>query len=640
MENTTTLEMQSSSKTRFWLSWVGLNALGLGLAYILSSVQFFQLLAGALFPNISQQAANWVYLVFVVFSAVVIAFAQWLALRSWLKEAYWWLAATALGWVFIFLISSSEVNTFVSAVTTRNRMLTSFMFLLAFAGRGLVVGLPQWLALRLEHPQSRSWIGWATLGTTVSTAVVFLPLTLMSTIPSPSPFVTQLLTIMSQPDLTQLGILGFVQGAIVAAVSGAGLVKILTRPAGRWDAEALSNPWRRFLLYWSLATLLGLFINFEFAPSFLSNLANSTTNPTLHNILTGLFSGVVIGILQWTVLRDHFKDALLWVAVTALAFAFAGFNQDLLPVLYPDTSFLSLATFGDVLRTVIFMLTGNLGFWIILGVFQAVVLVLWLGRRAWMWAMAVPAIQVFGLLASLVLWGPIGSIVFALGGGMWLIYLIRSGLLEEAYFAPQTGLAPTADELDLAAQILQERMAEAWDIRGRTTVESGRLRVEVGDLDDVDAVSDLALQPGNAVFFKAGGSLEDGASLPEGAEIVLTGDEMESVSAADAAKGTRHGLEIKLTDEGQSQLEKAWKKARSLHLGLALDGEVIAALDVESLAPDGVYFVEPFSLDADFLAAIMDNEPLPFSLKVAEDVEAEDAADEEESGAGEEEEDT
>ena len=630
MENTTTLKMQSSSKTRLWLTWVGFNALGLGLAYMLSSVQFFQVLAGALFPQISQTAANWVYLVFVVLSAVIIAFAQWMVLRSWLKEAHWWLAATALGWVFIFLISSSEVNTFVSAVTNHDRLLTSFMFLLSFAGRGLVLGLPQWLALRLERPHSRSWIGWSTLGTTVSTAVVFLPLTLMSTLPSPSAFVTQLLTVMSQPDLTQLGILGFVQGALVAAVSGIGLVKIMTRPAGRWDAEAPSNPWRRFLLYWSLATLLGLFINFEFAPTFLSNVASSTTNPTLHNILTGLFSGVVIGILQWTILRDHFKNAILWILVTAVAFAFAAFNQELLPILYPDTSFLSLASFGDVIRTIIFMLTGNLGFWIILGIFQAAVLTMWLGRRAWMWALAVPAIQVVGLLVSLALWGPIGSMVQALGSGMWLIFLIRSGLMEQAYFAPQTELPPEAHELDLAAQILQERMTEAWDIHGRTTVEAGRLKVEVSDLDDVDAASDLALQQGNAVFFKASGPLEDGASLPEDAEIVLTEDEVESAGAVEAGKDTRPGLEITLTEDGRSKLEEAWKKDNGIHLGLALDGEVIAALDVQTLDPDGTYLFEPFSLDAEFLAAILGNDPLPFPLKVAEEVEEEEKEEEEE----------
>ncbi len=641
MENISTLELQSRSRTQFLVTWIVLSALGLGVAYLLSSLQFFQVLAGALFPQISQGAANWVYLLLVVLSAVIIGVAQWFALRGWLGEAHWWLAATALGWLFIFMISSSAVSAFSTAVSNRDPTLATFMFLLSFAGHGLVVGLPQWLALRLEHPHSRSWVGWSTLGTAASTLIVFLPLILYQIDPSQTGIILQLVTAESRPDLLQLGILGLLQGAIAAAVSGIGLLKIYNRPAGRWESEAQINPWRRFLLYWSLVTLLALFINSYFAPNFLSFWSAIQSDPNLRNLVIGLFSGVVVGILQWLVLRDHYKNAFLWILVTGLGYAFTGLNQQLVTALYPDTSFLALGSFGDVFRSITYLLASSLGLWVILGVLQSAVLTLWLGRRAWVWVLAVPAIMAVGLLASLIVWGPIASVVQAVGSGLWLIYLVRSGLLEEAYFAPQTATAPSADELDLAAQILQERMVEAWEIQGRTSVDSGRLKVEVGNVDDVDAASDLALQQGHAVIFKASGPLEDGSRLPEDAEVVLTEEDLESTESADTEMGGRPGLEIKLTEAGREKLAQAWKKTNELSLGLALDSEVIAAFDVTTPDANGIYLIQPFSLDADFLAAILGNDPLPFPLKVAELEELEeDEEDEEEEGEEEQEEES
>ncbi len=624
MENATTLETPIISKWRFWLSWLGANALGFSLAYILISSLFFQQLIDKLFPSASQLVASRLYLAMAVLSAIIAALAQWVVLRNWLRQAHWWLAATAVGWIFIILVSYNEVNSFVTAVTNNDPLLASYMNLLSFAGYGLVLGVVQWLVLRLERPKSSTiWIGWSTLGTLVSTAVIFLPLNILSTLPSPSQGVQQLLQSLSQMDLLQLWIFRLVQWGIVAAVSGFGLYQILSRPADRRQAEAEANPWYRFLLYWSLGTLLALFINFEFAPSFLSFVPAVQADATLHNLAIDLFMGLIIGVLQWLVLRDHYKNAYLWILATMAGYALIYPNQLLLPILYPDTAFMSLASFGDVLRYISYELSGSLGFWIILGALQALLLSMWLGRRGWAWVLAVPAIHIVALLASLVLWGPIGGLVQAIGSGIWLVFLIRSGMLEEAYYAPQMETEPSADELDLAAQILQERMAASWAIQGQATVDAGRLRVEVSSHDDANDVSDLALQQGKAIFFQvdAGVMLEDGAPLPKDVKAVLTEDDIENADAYEASGEEQAGVEIKLTAEGKQKLEQALNKTQPLHLGLALDEEVIAVMDVEALDAEGVYEFHPFSLDPHFLAAILDNDPLPFPLKTAEEPE-------------------
>ncbi len=626
MENATTLETPIISKWRFWLSWLGANALGFSLAYILISSLFFQQLIDKLFPGASQLVASRLYLALAVLSAIIAALAQWVVLRNWLKQAHWWLAATAIGWIFIILVGYNEITSFVTAVTNNDPLLASYMNLLSFAGYGLVLGVVQWLVLRLERPQSSLiWIGWSILGTVVSTAVIFLPLNIMSSLPSPSQGIQQLLRSLSQMDLLQLWIFRLVQWGIVAAVSGIGLYRVLSRPADRRQAEAEANPWYRFLLYWSLSTLLALFINFEFAPSFLSFVPALQSDTNLHNLAIDLFMGLIIGVMQGLVLRDRYKNAYLWILATVVGYALLSPNQLLLPILYPNTSFLSLANFGDVIRTIAYMLSGSLGFWIILGALQALLLSTWLGKRGWAWVLAVPAIQIVALLASLVLWGPIGSLVQAVGSGIWLVFLIRSGMLEEAYFAPQTEVEPSGEELELAAQILQDRMAASWAIQGQAAVDAGRLRVEVASHDDANDVSDLALQQGKANFFEvdAGVSLEDGSPLPKDANTILTEDDIENAEAFEASREEQAGVEIKLTADGKQKLERAWNKTQPLRLGLALDEEVIAVLDIEALDAEGIYEIHPFYLNTNFLAAILDNDPLPFPLKTAEEPEEE-----------------
>ncbi len=624
METTTTFETSTTSKWRFWLFWLGANALGFSLAYIIISSLFFQQVMDKLFPGASQLSVSRIYLALAVLSAIIVALAQWVVLRTWLKQAHWWLAATALGWIFIILVSYNEINSFVTAVTNNDSLLASYMNLLSFAAYGLILGLAQWLVLRLERPQSALvWVGWSTLGTLVSTAIIFLPLNIMSTLPSPSEGVSQLLRALSQMDLLQLWVFRLVQFGIVAAVSGFGLYQVLSRPFDRRQAEAQVDPWYRFLMYWSLSTLLALFINFEFAPSFLSFWTALQSDTTLHNLAIDLFMGLIIGVMQWLVLRDHYKNAYLWILATMAGYALLSPNQSLLPTLYPDTAFMSLANFGDLIRYISYVLSGSLGYWVVLGVLQALLLTMWLGKRAWAWVLAVPAIQIVALLASLVLWGAIGSLVQAIGSGLWLVYLIRSGLLEEAYFAPQTDMAPSEDDLEMAAQILQDRMAASWAIQGQATVESGQLRVEVGSHDDANDVSDLALQQGKVVFFvvDAGAALAEGSTLPGDAKAILTEDDIETAQAFEASGEEQAGVEIKLGPEGKQKLEAAWQKAHPLRLGLALDEEVVAALDVETPDKEGVYAIIPFYLDSNFLAAILDNDPLPFPLKTSEEEE-------------------
>ncbi len=626
METTTTLETPVLSKWRFWLSWLGANALGYSLAYIIISSSFFQLLMDRLFPGASQLVVSRLYLALAVLSAIIAALAQWVVLRNWLKQAHWWLAATALGWIFIILVSYNAINSFVTAVTNNDSLLASYMNLLSFAAYGLILGLAQWVVLRLERPRSAAiWIAWSTLGTVVSTAIIFLPLNILSTLPSPSAGVQQLLRTLSQMDLLQLWVFRLVQWGIVAAVSGFGLYQVLSHTTEGRQAEARVDPWYRFLMYWSLATLVALFINFEFAPSFLSFWSVLQNDATLHNLAIDLFMGLIIGVMQWLVLRDHYKNAYLWILATMAGYALLSPNQSLLPALYPDTAFMSLANFGDVIRYISYVLSGSLGYWIVLGVLQALLLTMWLGRRAWAWVLAIPVIHIVALLASLVLWGPIGSLVQAIGSGLWLVFLIRSGLLEESYFAPETEMAPSEDELEAAAQILQERMATSWAIQGQATVDSGRLRVEVASHDDANDVSDLALQQGKAVFFKVedGEALEEGSTLPGDAKVILTEDDIETAAAFDATGGEQAGVEIRLVAEGKQKLNDAWEKAKPLHLGLALDGEVVAALVVETPDTEGVYDVIPSYLDPNFLAAILDNDQLPFPLKTSEEPEEE-----------------
>ncbi len=616
--NKTNTETKTPSKWLFWLAWLVANALGFSLANLLAL--YSQDLVNTYLSGMSPFVANLVNLALAVLPAVIVAVAQWLVLRKWLEEAHWWLAATALGWILLTLVTSTEITYFESGARNQNPLLFNYINLLSFVGYGLVFGLLQWLVLRLERPRSSRWIGWITLGTAVSTILIFLPIRILESISSPDPAITQFLTALSNMNPLEQWLFRLIQWGLVAAVSGVGLFQILSRPADPREIRTQASPWHPFLLYWSLGTLVAIFLNYRFAPNFLSFWPAVQSDPNLRALAVNVFMGAMVGVFQWLPLRGYFKNAYLWILATILGYALIGINQNLLPILYPDTSFLNMQSFGDVLRSVTYFLAGSLGFWVVLGVFQAGVLLYWLGRKAWIWVLAVPAIQIVGLLVNMILWVPIGQVVQAVGTGLWLIYIIRSGLLEEVYFAPQAEIAPSEDELETATLILQDRMATSWAIQGQAAVDGGRLRVEVANHDDANDVTDLALQQGKAAFFKvdADASLEDGSRLPEEAKIILNEEDVETAASFEPSAGEQPGFEIKLTSEGKQKLDQAWKEAQPLRLGLALDGEVVAEMNVEALDEEGVYEINPFSLDTNFLAAILDNDPLPFPLKAAE----------------------
>jgi hypothetical protein len=158
----------------------------------------------------------------------LIGAAQWVALRSEIRHAGWWVPATTLGWATGGVIAGALSGTIGGAVTTIGADQGVAGFLLAAAVGILAIGfLPsaaQWFILHRQVRGAGWWIlmsgASCLLGFSIGFALVRLGLAEMIRLFRPEDF----------PSAKSWTLAGLVAGALYGALSGGLLVRLL-RPA-------------------------------------------------------------------------------------------------------------------------------------------------------------------------------------------------------------------------------------------------------------------------------------------------------------------------------------------------------------------------------------------------------------------------
>ena len=218
--------MERDDARRFWLRWVGANALaemiGLGVAGVVG-VQVF---AGG--PATLGQALVSIVPAIVAggFEGLVVGWAQWSVLRRPLPgmRARSWIGATVLGafaaWCLGMLPSTlmSLAPQPAAAQAGPSPFEGPLVYPLAMgmgAVLGVVLGLPQWAVLRRWTPRGWRWIAANSAAWALGMPVIFL---VAGGVPPSLPVAAVVAIVLATLALA---------GAVVGAVHGAVLVRML-----------------------------------------------------------------------------------------------------------------------------------------------------------------------------------------------------------------------------------------------------------------------------------------------------------------------------------------------------------------------------------------------------------------------------
>jgi hypothetical protein len=218
--------MEQSEARRFWLRWVGANALaemiGLGVAGMVGISVFVNqplTLGQALLSAVPAILAG-------AFEGLVVGWAQWSVLRGPLAgvRARSWIGATVLG-AFIAWCLGMLPSTIMSLTTQPAAAQAGpspfegpLVYPLAMgmgAVLGVVLGLPQWAVLRRWTPRGWRWIAANSAAWAVGMPIIFLA---AGGMPPSLPVAAIVLIVLATLALA---------GAVVGAVHGAVLVRML-----------------------------------------------------------------------------------------------------------------------------------------------------------------------------------------------------------------------------------------------------------------------------------------------------------------------------------------------------------------------------------------------------------------------------
>jgi hypothetical protein len=111
-----------------WLKWVLVTTLGWATGYVLSG-----LVTGLEFGV-----------------GLVLGIAQWIVLRSLVRQASWWIVASAVGWALGYMVAT--------------KVLPAVAVVLHGAVIGAIIGAMQWLVLRRWAQRAAWWIAISALG--------------------------------------------------------------------------------------------------------------------------------------------------------------------------------------------------------------------------------------------------------------------------------------------------------------------------------------------------------------------------------------------------------------------------------------------------------------------------------------------
>lgn len=217
--------MRSERDLAFWLRWVGANALGeaIGLGAVLL-VGF-----GVLGPLVAGVAGAWLAIISLmagvllgVFEGIVVGWAQGVVLRRRLPQVALrkWIVATVIGAMVAWGLGMLP-STLIAANASEAgaaEMPEWFTYLMASAlglVAGVVLALPQWLAMRRHVSRAWLWLPANSAAWLVGMPVVFLG---MGSIPTGASVIQAIPIVVAATAAA---------GAVVGAIHGAVLVKVL-----------------------------------------------------------------------------------------------------------------------------------------------------------------------------------------------------------------------------------------------------------------------------------------------------------------------------------------------------------------------------------------------------------------------------
>jgi hypothetical protein len=646
----TTLEKQpqpAQSRFKFWLTWVGWNALGyliLGLINLSLSLAS----SGGLLSAVQNMVLvrQLVILAALLLPAAAIGWTQQRALRSYIHEHFLWFLATMLAFAMISMMSG---GTYYDTINQRlstmgfsgyedRQVEQGILAFLSIIGSGILLGLFQWVVLRLEVRRAGWWLAISTAAYAVfglvsmevfqaiSTYLMANPTALtQESIPYVSAGLNYVLYLIF-PILTGIG-LAFLLFPVRRQVTAQSVAEDAGAPAvaaARVTAGGEDNYRKRLLIRLTLATALAILLNglldvlgvVSALTGWIAPLIKNTEiTSALPVVILGILLGLMVGWAQVWALGPSYPRRWVWVIAAVVAFFFQGLNS-MIPVdvlnNFAQQGLMSYPTLWlEFIRQVAFLV----GFWLILGLIQAAALWQWAGRRSWAWFLVIPVIEAAMLLARLVFGYPLENGGLALVIGAALIFFLRSGWNEELILTPRTETPPDPAELDLAAEIVQNRLSQALHIHSQVTVEEGMLVASFNSKKDLDASRGLALKPGKLAIFDASSGLPEGAALPQDALVLVTESDVLSASMPGEPEDA---VRLLLSDDANHKLGGYLESHPNTSLGVAVDGTVLTTLPAPALNEAGLDVTGIPEEEAHELVGILDNDSLPFTLEVVE----------------------
>ncbi len=654
----TTFEQQprpAQSRVKFWLTWLGWNALGylvLGLVNLgLNLASSSGLLNSLQNLGILRQL---LILVALLLPAAAIGWVQQRALRNYIRNHFSWFLATMLCYAMISLLSggtyySSISNqasvTGVTGYETRGAELGILAFL-SIAGSGILLGLFQWAVLRVEVRKAGWWIAWSSVA---YAAFGFLGGVVFQQV---SNYIQAHPTAFSSASLPYVASgLNYLLYLVFPLLSGIGLSILLipgayAAPRGEefpaTDLEGQTKAslaageegYRKHLLIrLTLATAFAILLNSLLdvlgVVSFLAGLIaplikDSQIAGSLPAIILAILLGLMVGLAQIWALGPGYPRRWIWVVAAVIGFFFQGLNSlnpvDVLKSWAQQGLLVYPTLWLEFVRQIAFLVI----FWLALGLIQTAALWQWAGKRSWAWILVIPVMEAILLLARLLFGYPLENGGLALVGGAALIFFLRSGWDVTLILSPKTETPPSQADLDQAASIFGDRLNLGLHIRCQVSAEDGLIIANFNNQKDLDYAVELALQQGKLAIFEAPEVLPIGAPLPADAAVVLTEADVASAGMVEMPSGAASLVRVKLTEEGDRKLASYLEAHPNITLGAAIDGVVMTTFPAQAPLPEGLDLVGIPSEDVWSLAAILDNDPLPFALEVAEEEEGTD----------------
>jgi len=662
MENVINVEMEPVTRAKFWRTWFGWNALGYFISILPTIILNFLSDRGMLSFPAWTSIQTWVYVSVILVEALAIAWVQQRALRGILKNYRLWFLVTFLAFIafnllnggtYIAMINNVSSTTGTTGYENRQFEYTLLSYLSAFSG-GLLFGLAQWLVLRLEVGRAWRWLLWAAGSWLVYVVATNLGFPLITSYVQSNP---SLASLASGANITYyriaLQLIGYVFYLAFPAISGVGVAGMLVRalpeqavqvargkpvtvgsrpkPASepaQAVAETGEESRRKLLLVRMLMfTVLALVVSrmayalglTDVIAGWLAPLVGSQQDTSfISAMLYSVFAGVLVGLAQVWVLGPGYRRRWLWVLATAIGFIFETLNAQNPIGLISDWAQKGLSQSPTLLYAFAGQVATSAGFWLALGLIQAAALWQWIGRRAWAWVLVVPVVQAIALLGRLLFGFPVEAALIALASGAALLFFLRSGWRHELAFAPQSAHAANPEDLEQASQVLEDRLVEFNFSRAQVSIEDDVLVVSYDDETETDFITDMALQQGKAAFFEAAQPVERDEPLPDGANVLLTEEDIDSIQVVRSGENRQPYLRVKFSEAGFARLSEFWKAHPGFTIGLALDGQVLTTFAVTEPQADA-FLVEGLDpADADFVAGILNTDPLPFGLELME----------------------